>query len=77
MGVAVSGQEMVFNSAIASPPFSTADADIIKHSAMFLEELSEFVQQHCMRLLVPLLAQPASQIRNSVLECVAAICLKS
>lgn len=57
------------------------DPAIVKYSALFLEELSkhalDFVQQHCMRLLVPLLARPAYQIRNAVLECVAAICLKS
>ena len=62
-------------------PFSTNDVAIVKHSAIFLEELSkhaiDFVQQHCMRLLVPLLARPAYQIRNAVLECVAAVGLKS
>ena len=66
---------------IASMPFSTNDVAIVKQSAIFLEELSkhaiDFVQQHCMRLLVPLLARPAYQIRNAVLECVAAVCLKS
>lgn len=68
-------------SEITAMPFGPNDANIVKYSALFLEELSkhalDFVQQHCMRLLVPLLARPAYQIRNAVLECVAAICLKS